>query len=293
MAMNYYDEIKKKLIDNEIYSKVKDYSKERYRVMTYFEIGKLLTEAGGKYGKDIIGEYAKKLVNEVGKKYNKRTLFRMKQFYNTFSDKKVSPLVTQLSWTHYLILLPLKDINIINYYIQRCLEKNLSKRQLEYIIKNKEYERLPKETRNKLNDDANLIDFVKNPIMIKSNNVEFVTEKTLQKLILEDIPSFLKELGNGFTFVENEYPIKLGGRYNYIDLLLFNYKYNCFVVVELKVTELKKEHIGQIQIYMNYIDQNVKNINQERTIGIIICKENNKYIIKYCSDERINPEFTN
>ena len=93
--MNYYNEIKEKLINNEIYERIKDYSKERNRVITYFEIGKLLNEAGKHYGENIIGEYSKKLVIEVGRKYNKRTLFRMKQLYNTFSNEKVSPLVTQ------------------------------------------------------------------------------------------------------------------------------------------------------------------------------------------------------
>ncbi len=89
-------------------------------------------------------------------------------------------------------------------------------------------------------------------------------------------PSFLKELGNGFTFIDNEYKIKLGERYYYIDLLLFNIEYNCYVVIELKITELKKEHIGQIQFYMNYIDRNLKKINQDKTIGIIICKQDNE-----------------
>ena len=109
----------------------------------------------------------------------------------------------------------------------------------------------------------------------------------MQRLILEDIPSFLKELGEGFTFVENEYKIKIGNTYNYIDILLFNYIYNCFVVIELKVTELKKEHIGQIQIYMNYVDKNIKTINQDKTIGVIICKKDNGYYIEYSSDSRI------
>ena len=109
----------------------------------------------------------------------------------------------------------------------------------------------------------------------------------LQNLILEDLPAFLKELGNGFAFIDNEYKIKLGNRYNYIDLLLFNYLFNCFVVIELKITELKKEHIGQIEFYMNYIDNNVKQITQEKTIGIIICKRENEFIMEYCSDKRI------
>ena len=114
-----------------------------------------------------------------------------------------------------------------------------------------------------------------------------ISEKVLQQLILVDIPSFLKELGNGFTFIENEYKIKIGNRYNYIDLLLFNIEFNCYVVVELKVTELKKEYIGQLEIYMNYIDNNLKTINHGKTIGIIICKKDNKYIIEYCTDKRI------
>ena len=133
-------------------------------------------------------------------------------------------------------------------------------------------------------------DFIKNPIVIRNKyniDKESITEKILQRLILEDIPSFLKELGDGFTFVENEYKIKIGNTFNYIDLLLYNIKFNCYVVIELKVTELKKEHIGQIQIYMNYVDKNIKTINQDKTIGVIICKKDNGYYIEYSSDNRI------
>ena len=148
--MNYYNEIKNKLIDNEIYQKVKDYSKERNKVITYFEIGKLLNEARGKYGDKIIEEYSKKLMIEVGKKYNRRTLFRMKQFYNIFSNEKVSPVATQLTWSHYTELLPIKDNNKIKYYIDQCIKYNLSKRDLREKIKSKEYERLDDKTKHKL-----------------------------------------------------------------------------------------------------------------------------------------------
>ncbi|MBQ2639878.1 MAG: DUF1016 family protein [Bacilli bacterium] len=288
--MNYYNEIKEKLIDNEIYSRVKDYSKERNRVITYFEIGRLLNEAGSKYGESIINKYSEKLVKEVGKKYNRRTLFRMKQFYNVFSNEKVSPMGTQLTWSHYRALLSIKDYNKINYYINQVEKRNLSKRELEYIIKSKEYERLPNDTKSKLisNKESNITDFVKNPILIKnSNNYENISEKQLQTLILEDIPYFLEELGSGYSFIKNEYKIKLGNRNNYIDLLLYNIKYKCYVVVELKVVELKKEHTGQIMAYMNYIDENIKDIDDNKTVGIIICREDNKYVIKYCSDDRI------
>lgn len=109
----------------------------------------------------------------------------------------------------------------------------------------------------------------------------------MKRLIIEDIDNFLIELGDGFCYVKNEYKIKLGDRYNYIDLLLYNIKYRCYVVVELKVTELKSEHIGQIEKYVNYMDKNIKTIEDNKTVGIIICKKHNKYIIEYCSNENI------
>ena len=143
-------------------------------------------------------------------------------------------------------------------------------------------------TKLKLKNQKNLEikDFIKNPIILKTNQ-EILKERALQQLILEDLPSFMKELGPGFSFIENEYKIKIGNVYNYIDLLLFNYIYQCFVVVELKVTELKKEHIGQIETYMHYIDKNLKTNNQDKTIGIILTKKDNRFIMEYCSDKRV------
>ena len=286
--MNYYDEIKQELINNEINRKVKEHSINRSDLNTYYNVGKMLSDAGKHYGEGIIRKYSIKLINEVDKKYNTTTLKRMRQFYRMI--EKGAPFGHQLSWSHYRELLPIKDINEIKYYIDLCETKKLTRDELKTRIKSDEYKRLSEETRNKLisKEKSNIIDFVKNPIMIKnSNNYEIVSEKILQKLILEDIESFMKELGNSFSFIGSEYKIKLGNQYNYIDLLLFNYEYNAFVVIELKVTELKKEHIGQIEVYMNYIDDNIKNINHNNTIGIIICRQDNKYVIKYCSDNRI------
>ena len=290
--MNYYNEIKNKLIDNEVYKRVKDYSKERNTVITYFEIGRLLAIAGGKYGEGIIKKYSEKLVNELEKKYNVRTLRRIRQFYLVIGDKIWSPVATNLTWSHYSELLPLKDINEINYYIKITSEQCLSKRKLREKIKSKEYQRLDDNTKLKLvnKEETNVTDFIKNPIVIKNKynyDIENISEKMLQTLILEDIPSFLKELGDGFCFIGSEYKIKIGNTYNYIDLLLFNYIYNCFIVIELKICELKKEHIGQIEVYMNYIDKHIKSINQDKTIGIIISRRDNHYYIEYSSDNRI------
>ena len=227
---------------------------------------------------------------EVGKKYNERTLRRIRQYYRVFKDEKWSPLATKLSWSHYSELLSIKDKNELMYYINITINNNLSKRELRERIKNKEYERLPIKTRDKLihNEKLEVKDLVPNPILIRSkNNIEIVTEKALHNLILEDIESFMKELGNAFCFIGSEYKIKIGDRNHYIDILLFNYKFNCFVVVELKVTEFKVEYISQVQKYMNYIDKNIKEISNNHTIGIIICKRENKFVIEYCSDERI------
>ena len=286
--INYYDEIKNELVNTEITKKVKDYSKNRSDLTTYYNVGKLLSKAGKHYGEGIIKEYSKRLTNEFGTKFGITLLKRIRQFYIVI--EKGATMSHQLSWSHYCELLPVNSIDKINYYIKITKEQNLSIRELRAKIKNNEYERLDESTKEKLKEKEELKvpDLVKNPIQIKntSGNNE-ISEKVLQKLILEDIPSFLDELGNGFTFVRNEYKIKIGDRYNYIDLLLFNYEFNCFVVVELKVSELKKEHIGQIEFYMNYIDKNLKNINQNKTIGIIICKKENKYVIEYCSDDRI------
>lgn len=286
--MNYYNEIKNKLIDNEITKKVKDYSKNRSDLDTYYNVGKLLAEARNHYGEGIINEYSKRLTLDIGKGYGISNLKRMRQFY--YVVEKGVALPHQLSWSHILSLLPISDINKIKYYIDISIKHNLSYRELRERIKNNEYERLPDDTKNKLinKEQSKVEDLIKNPIIIKNNkNYEIISEKILQKLILEDIDNFLNELGNSFCYVGNEYKIKLGDKYNYIDLLLYNIKYKCYVVIELKVTELKKEHIGQIQTYMNYIDKNIKTIDEDKTIGIIIVKKNDKYIMEYCSDNKI------
>lgn len=286
--MNYYEDIKKELINNEINRKVKTHSINKSDLTTYYNVGKTLSEAGKCYGESIIKEYSKKLTNELGKGYGVSNLKRFRQFY--LMIEKGATLSHLLTWSHYIEIIPINNVTIINYYINICICQNLSVRELRNKIKNKEYERLDEETKNKLinNEKLNIKDNIKNPILIKNiHNYTEITEKILQKLVLEDISSFMKELGASFSFIDNEYKIKIDDKYNYIDLLLFNIEFNCYVVVELKVTELKKEHIGQIQVYMNYIDKNLKKINQDKTIGIIICKKENKYVIEYSSDARI------
>ena len=198
----------------------------------------------------------------------------------------------QLNWSHYCELLFLKDIDEITYYINITEKYNLSVRELRERIKNKEYQRLDDNTKLKLinKEEISIGDTIKNPIIIKNKldiDKENISEKILQRLILEDIESFMKELGDGFCFISSEYKIKINNTYNYIDLPLFNIKYNCYVVVELKVTDVRKEHIGQVEVYMNYIDKHIKGIANNKTIGIIVARRDNHYYIEYSSDNRI------
>ena len=290
--MNYYNQIRNNLIDVKINNKVKDYSKNKYQLEKYFEIGKLLIEAQGgearaKYGDSLIKEYSKRLTEDLGKGYSVSSLKYMREFY---IFQKGQPLADQLSWSHYQELLPLKDSNEINYYVNSCIKNNLSRNKLRELIKSKEYERLPETTKEKLinNETITLIDTVKDPVIINTNlNVTEISEKVIHELIIADLDNILIQLGEGYSYIKHEYPIKMGNNYNYIDFLFFNYKYNAFVVIEVKVTKLKKEHIGQVETYMNYVDNNLKSINQSKTIGIIMVQENDKYIMKYCSNPNI------
>ena len=294
--MDYYNEIKNELIDNELTKKVKDYSKNKSDLFHYYNVGKLLIDAQGgeknaKYGNKLIKEYSEKLTYELGKGYSWRNLYNMRLYYIISNVNEIlQPVAANLTWTNCTIILSLKDINEIIYYWNECEKYNLSKRELLKKIKEKEYQRLSNETKNKLirKEEITLIDFIKNPIIIKNTlNTNDISEKYLKKLILENIDDFLKELGNSFTYVGNEYKIKVGNTYNYIDILLFNIEFNCYIVVELKIVELKKEHIGQIEIYMNYIDRNLKRDYHDKTIGIIICKKDNELVLEYSSDPRI------
>ena len=286
--MNYYNEIKNELVNNEINRKVKNYSINKSDLNAYYNVGRMLSEAGNHYGEGIIKEYSKRLTYELGKGYSKRNLWLMLKFYEL--NEKVQTLSAQLSWSHYCELLSFENTDKINYYIELVKNNNLSVRQLRERIKSNEYERLPDETKNKIvtKEKVEVKDLVPNPILIRNkNNIEIITEKALHNLILEDIESFMQELGNSYSFIGSEYKVKIGDRNHYIDLLLFNIKFNCYIVIELKITEFKVEYISQVQKYMNYLDKKINEVSNNNTIGILICKRENRFVIEYCSDERI------
>ena len=286
--MNYYEKIKNELINNEVYKKVKDYSKNRSDLNTYYKVGKLLNDAGKSYGEGIIKKYSDRLTKELGKGYTFSALSRMKQFFNI--SNKLATVSQLLSWSHYIELLSLNDINKINYYIRITEEQNLSVRKLRERIKSHEYERIDDNTKEKLinKEKVNAGDLIKDPILIKNKfDTNKISEKMLLETIMDNLEEFLSEFGGGYSFIKSEYPIKIGDRYNYIDMLLYNIYDNCYAVIELKINEIKKEHIGQIETYMNFIDKNLRTINQGPTIGIIVCKKKNGYLFKYVTNEKI------
>ena len=286
--MNYYNEIKETLVKNEVYKKVKDYSKNKNDLNAYYEVGRLIVEAQGgearaKYGNKLIKEYSERLTKELGKGYSTRNLALMRKYYIKF--KNLQTLSAKLSWSHICELLDFENINKLKYYIYIIQTQNLSVRELRERIKSKEYERIGQ---NVDFEESKVNTLIKNPILIKvKNKNEKLTEYALHQAILENMEDFLKELGVGFAFIGSEVKIKLGDRYNYIDFLLFNIHFNCYVVVELKITELKAEYIGQITKYINYVDKNIKKPFQENTVGVIICKKDNKYIMEYCTNPNI------
>ena len=286
--MNYYNEIKEVLVKNEVYKRVKDYSKNKSDLHSYFEVGRLIVEAQGgekraKYGNRLIKEYSEKLTKELGKGYTYTNLSRMRQFY--LLSKKIATLSQQLTWSHYVEILKINELDKLQYYIYITDKLNLSVRELREKIKNNEYERIGKKQEL---EKPKVNTLIKNPIIIKTNkNITKVNEYVLHQLILEDMDNFLKELGIGFAYIGSEVKIKIGESYNYIDFLLFNVKYNCYVVIELKVTEVKAEHIGQITKYINYVDKHIKEVFNDKTVGVIICRKENKFIMEYCTDDKI------
>ena len=286
--MNYYNEIKEVLVKNEVYKKVKDYSKNKSDLNSYYEVGRLIVEAQGgearaKYGNKLIKEYSEKLTKELGKGYGVSNLKDMRQVYLRF--KKRRTVFGELSWNHYVVLSRLVGDSKMNYYLKISERLNLSIRELKKRIKNNEYERIGKMEEL---EEPKVNTLIKNPILIKvKNKNNKLTEYVLQQSILENMEDFLRELGIGFAYIGNEVKIKIGDRYYRIDFLLFNTEYNCYVVIELKITEMRPEYIGQVLKYINYVDKHIKKIFHDKTVGVIICKKNNEFIMEYCTNPSI------
>ena len=295
--MDYYSRIKNLIEEKEVNTKVRILKENNDILQTYFEIGKLIYEAQNgnkraKYGENIIKQWSMKLQKEFGKAYSFRNLRRMRQFYIVF--QKWPTLSTKLNWSLITEVLKFKNSNEMNYYINLAINQNLSVRALRKAIKEKSFERATIENKDniKLITQKNeykpkLSDMLKDPVIIEIDTNENINEKVLRRYIIKEIEHIFLELGYGFSYVGSEYKIKVGNKNYYIDLLLYNIKLNCYIVIELKTRNFLPKDVGQINFYMNYIDENIKEDFNNSTEGIILCKENDKLILKYISNDKI------
>ena len=288
MTDNCLEKIKNEIINGNAKVAAKNYQINNVKLIMNYNIGKELSEAGKHYGEGIVKKYAKELTGEFGKGYTFTELTRMKQFYDL--SQKVAPVGQLLTWSHYKLLLPLKNVEKIKYYINISIRDNLSKRALAERIRINEYDRLSTEAKESLlnKEELPLIQSIPNPIVLVPNkSYEVYTEKILQEIIYENLDSFMKQLGGGYTYMGREYKLNIGDKKNYIDYLLYNYKMNCFCVIEIKAREYRKTDYGQIKTYMNYVDEHLKTITQNNTIGIIITKSVNKFEAHYVKDNQV------
>ena len=294
--MNYYDEIKNYVKKAEIGRAIREANANYELVDSYWNIGKLIVDAqGGKekaeYGNKLIRTWSEKLTKEYGKGYDYSNLKRFRQFYLTFPI--IAPLGQQLSWSVIRVLLPIVDLNKRNYYINLCIENKLSVRELKQEIKCNSYERLEHKP-DKIDivvptKVSNIANNFKNPILLKLKDNEIKNESDLEKLIYSQLSYVFLQPGNGFAWVGNQYKISDGNKNYFIDMLLYNYVYNCFVVVEIKCRKLKKDDKGQVEFYMNLVDNFLKGANNNPTIGIIITKNQDKFIANFVRNEKIMP----
>lgn len=261
------------------------------------EYWKLLIEAqGGKekagYGNKLIKEWSSKLTAIFGKGYSSTNLKYMRQHYLLFEMRH--PLVDRLNWSIIRTVLPIRDEQKRNYYINLCIENSLSKRELIKEIKSNSYERLLEKPTNieiiTPKEILNIRSKTKNPIIIEiKNNVQINNESDLEIAILSQLRFFFSQIGDGFALIDNQYKINYNNKNYYIDILLFNYKLNLFVVVELKIKPLKKEDKDQVEFYMDLVNKLVKEPFHNKTAGVIITKEQDKLIANFVGDNNIIP----
>ena len=293
MEKDYKKELIKLVEKVEVNKGYHDYFKNKDLVNNYFEIGKLLIEAQGgeehdTYGNKLIKTWSVELTEKFGKGYDASNLRRFRQFYSEF--KMCGPLGHILTWTNIRLLLPIKNANKRNYYINMCIKRNLSKRALETEIKNNAFERLSLADKEniKLISDKNEVltikDTLKDPVLITINeDLDNVSEEKLAKIIRKELEIFLLELGHGYAYIGKE--VRMGE--SYCDLLFFNTEFLCYVVIELKTRKIKKEDIGQLEYYVNYVDENMKKESFNPTIGVLVAKEGNYLVMKYCTNKNI------
>ncbi|MBU9918406.1 MAG: DUF1016 family protein [Fusobacteriaceae bacterium] len=268
-----------------------------FMVSTYFEVGKLIVEEEqngeerAKYGKNIIENLSKKLTKEYGKGFSRRNLEYMRKFYSAYSITQTASAEFKLSFSHYLILMRMENIEERNFYEIEAVNNDWSLAELQRQFNSALYERLvlsrDKEKVKELSLEGQIIekpkDLIKDPYILEFlglDQLPHYSENQLETAIINHIEKFIMELGKGFLFQGRQVKFSFEEEHFFVDLVFYNRILKCFVLIDLKIGKLKHQDIGQIQMYVNYYDRYVKMDDENKTIGIIICKEKNDTLVE-------------
>lgn len=304
------ERLEKRKIDNNsinyAYNKIKDILENARNdvvkyvnsvmVYAYWEIGRIIIEEEQKgmeraeYGTKLINNLSIRLTHEYGKGFNERNLSYIRQFYLAFP--KVNALRSELSWTHYRLLIRVEKENSRNFYLNECINSKWSTRELERQINSLLYERISlskdkgkvKELSRKGQVIEKPIDVIKDPYVLEflglKENKKYL-EKDMEKALIDKLKDFILELGKGFSFIERQKRITVDGEHYYIDLVFYNYILKCFFLIDLKIGKLTHQDIGQMDFYVRYFEKEEKRKGDNPTIGLILCSDKNEVMAKY------------
>jgi len=292
-----YDQIRQVLLDAQ---RSVSHAVNIAMVHAYFEVGRLIVEdeqhgeARAGYGEEILMGLSRKLISEFGKGFSVRNLRNMRTFYLTFKNRQT--LSAKLSWSHYTLAMRLDNEQARKFYLKEAESENWSVRELDRQINSLLFERLAL-SRNKekvmaLSEQGQILesprDLVKDPYVLEFLGLHeqaAYTEKELEIALIDNLQSFLLELGKGFTFVARQKRITLDAEHFYVDLVFYNRLIHSFVLIDLKIGKLTHQDLGQMQMYVNYFDREVRAKDEERTIGIILCHDKKETIARYTLPE--------
>ena len=295
-------EIQEKVIFEEVKKVLQEARNKVYKtannamVEAYWNIGRIIVEKQSgnekaEYGAELLKNLSKEMTKEFGKGFTIANLKNMRQFYLTFP--KSYALRSELSWTHYRLLMRVENENARNFYMEETIKSNWSTRQLERQITTLFYERiLSSKNKEKVSQEIYKLepkknlpeDIIKDPYVLEflglPENIDFL-EKNLEQSLINHLQKFLLELGRGFSFVARQKRITFDGRHFYIDLVFYNYILKCFVLIDLKVGDLTHQDLGQMQMYVHYFQEEMMNEGDNPPIGIVLCADKSDSIVKY------------
>ncbi len=301
---------------NPIFEEIKDLiNNSRNRVYSavntemlnlYWNIGKIIMEIQqgderATYGDAVLEKLSKKLTNEFGKGFSIINLRRMRKFYCLFENR--SSVMNELSWTHYLELIKIEEEPKRNFYLKEAINSRWSVRELQRQKNSLLYERLvlskDKGKVLELAEKGQVLkigkDLVKDPFVLEFLDIKENTkylESDLERNILEHLKEFLLELGKGFMFVGSQVRITMEEEHFYPDLVFYNRLLKCFVIIDLKIGKITHQDIGQMQMYVNYYDRDIKSSEENKTVGILLSTEKNETVVKYTLPENNDSIFS-